>query len=388
MSAPGPEFSYTAFAGFIEPAYTQVPDIILDQMMADLGEAELKVLLYIVRRTLGFKKQRDTISLDQLVHGIRRTDGEQLDRGTGLSRSAVRRGITNLLAKRLIMAYQNMDPHRGQTPTTYGLRWAGQAESSQITGGRPPADRGGSRQRTGGVAASGQGPYSPRGRGEVHQRTPQETAVQQTVEQDRDNSKVSNTSNGHGPPEHVPWRGGGEAPRMSEQGASPSRIPSAQESLEEPRARGRPQLRLDPTYRALVEPITAIGRELGDEAPARSSTTRAYRLMREAGILPDDFPDLLGEAKALTRAHQAQITKRRADAGTAPRKNLMAYFFATLESLVSPDQRPPRQIDPEGAPRAAARRGPERDHDAPPSAQPTDGPTKYTSGRYGHLVEV
>jgi hypothetical protein len=46
------------FPGFLKPNYTQVPDVILDELMANLTGAELKVLLYIVRRTFGFQKKR------------------------------------------------------------------------------------------------------------------------------------------------------------------------------------------------------------------------------------------------------------------------------------------------------------------------------------------
>lgn len=46
------------FPGFLKPNYTQVPDVILDELMANLTGAELKVLLYIVRRTSGFQKKR------------------------------------------------------------------------------------------------------------------------------------------------------------------------------------------------------------------------------------------------------------------------------------------------------------------------------------------
>ena len=44
------------FRGFDSPNYTQVPDILFDERMAHLSGAELKVLLYIIRRTFGFKK--------------------------------------------------------------------------------------------------------------------------------------------------------------------------------------------------------------------------------------------------------------------------------------------------------------------------------------------
>ena len=51
------------FQGFRSPRYTQVPDEVFDELMPRLSGAELKVLLYIIRRTFGFKKERDNISL-------------------------------------------------------------------------------------------------------------------------------------------------------------------------------------------------------------------------------------------------------------------------------------------------------------------------------------
>jgi hypothetical protein len=105
-------------------------------------------------------------------------------------------------------------------------------------------------------------------------------------------------------------------------------------------SRGRSQLRLDADYQVLVQPVTDLGRELGDEAPARSSISRAYNLMREAGVSTDEFLQLLAEAKALTRAHQASITKTRQNAGPVPRKNLMPYLFAILQSLLHPEEHP------------------------------------------------
>ena len=38
--------------------------------MQELNESELKVLLYIIRRTFGFKKSFDNISLNQLAEGV------------------------------------------------------------------------------------------------------------------------------------------------------------------------------------------------------------------------------------------------------------------------------------------------------------------------------
>jgi hypothetical protein len=66
------------FRGFRSPNTTPVPDEVFDELLADLSGAEIKVLLYICRRTFGWKKERDTISLNQLVNGIHKKDGEIL----------------------------------------------------------------------------------------------------------------------------------------------------------------------------------------------------------------------------------------------------------------------------------------------------------------------
>src|SRR5215213_3594469 len=76
-----------AFDGFASPSYTQVPDELFDVLMPSLPDAELRVLLYIVRRTFGFKRDADAISLSQMVSGIVTRDGRRLDAGTGLSKA-------------------------------------------------------------------------------------------------------------------------------------------------------------------------------------------------------------------------------------------------------------------------------------------------------------
>ena len=64
----------TQFQGFRSPNYTQVPDELFDELMSELSGAELKVLLYIIRRTFGFKKDSDNISLSQICNGITTRD--------------------------------------------------------------------------------------------------------------------------------------------------------------------------------------------------------------------------------------------------------------------------------------------------------------------------
>ncbi len=58
------------FEGFRSPNFTTVPDELFDDLIPRLSGAEVKVLLYIVRRTFGFKKERDNISISQMLEGI------------------------------------------------------------------------------------------------------------------------------------------------------------------------------------------------------------------------------------------------------------------------------------------------------------------------------
>jgi hypothetical protein len=111
------------FAGFSSPNFTSVPDEFFDVLAPNLSEAELRVLLYIMRRTFGFKKEADTISLKQMVEGITTRDGRVLDQGAGVARSTAWRGIKGLVAKGIIDTTRNASKARGDEATTYTLRF-------------------------------------------------------------------------------------------------------------------------------------------------------------------------------------------------------------------------------------------------------------------------
>ena len=110
-----------AFSGFHSPRYTMVPDALFDELMAYLSGAELKVLLYIIRRTFGFKKECDSISLNQICHGITTREGQVLDQGTGLSQSTVQLALKGLVEKQAIVARRRSSPDRGYEATAYRL---------------------------------------------------------------------------------------------------------------------------------------------------------------------------------------------------------------------------------------------------------------------------
>jgi hypothetical protein len=109
------------FRGYSKPNYTPVPDEVFDEQLPDLSGAELKVLLYIIRRTFGFKKESDNISLNQLLHGIKTKEDVVLDRGTGLSKKTLLDTIRNLIEKNLIISERRRSKEKGDEPTTYRL---------------------------------------------------------------------------------------------------------------------------------------------------------------------------------------------------------------------------------------------------------------------------
>jgi hypothetical protein len=120
------------FDGFDNPTTTPVPDIVFDQLLAKLGEAELKALLYIIRRTFGFKRDRDPISFNQFLRGITTRDGRQLDQGAGIrNRTTLSTALKALESKRIIESEKGWD-ERGENQTTvYRLRFKSQAESGK-----------------------------------------------------------------------------------------------------------------------------------------------------------------------------------------------------------------------------------------------------------------
>jgi hypothetical protein len=150
------------------PTYTQVPGELFDEVMPYLSGAERKVLLYIIRRTFGFKKGADAIGLDQLCHGITTRDGRILDRGTQFGRTTVGDALRSLRAKNLIVAHQTRKDDGGSGPTVYALHMAAEPESAQEDPRRQRtegltlvAGEGVSVERQGGVGRAVPSPIAP-----------------------------------------------------------------------------------------------------------------------------------------------------------------------------------------------------------------------------------
>jgi hypothetical protein len=259
------------FGGFASPTYTQVPDALFDELLPQLTESELKVLLYIIRRTFGFKKASDDISLKQLVEGITTHDGRQLDHGAGVSKTSAVRGVNGLIEKQIIIAVRNRSKVKGDEPTTYQLHMVGHPVSKFETRGSANL---------------------------VPARVPdldtQETVEQQTASQDRAN-ETSNIRSVH--------------------------LNSNVDKYDDDRL-------------ALVDYLEGYAREFRDKAPLSSSVTRAAQLYRASGLDLDTFVTRMEQARAITKERTAAVK-----AGEGGRKQMMAYWFSVLESLIGQKSR-------------------------------------------------
>jgi hypothetical protein len=103
MTSTDPEFR---FDGFDDPNTTPVPDLFFDEIMTNLKEAELRVMLYIFRRTFGFKRKADDISFNQFLQSItKKKDGSRQDYGCDIKN---RTTLSNVLKS---LTYQG-----GSTP--------------------------------------------------------------------------------------------------------------------------------------------------------------------------------------------------------------------------------------------------------------------------------
>ncbi len=301
MSASTP----ITFEGFASPNFTQVPDELFDVLMPQLSDAELRVLLYIVRRTFGFKRDTDAISLSQMVSGITTREGQVLDRGTGLSKATVARGLAGLREKGVILAERRSSAQRGNEATTYRLRF--KAGSSEMTERSTPLSQ-------------------PRDK--AHS-APRVSAVRQALSRQRDTQKTEgkNTDFEYSKEIHLrDERGAGEVdqdfkPTTSEQ----SKPSGGMESLATVVHRRSRKPTEGEDRLAIAATIARLASDLGDTASPKASTTRAMNLFQQSGVGRDAFLDLLFQASA-------EVRDRRQHPGKAPLpRNRMAYFFAVVE---------------------------------------------------------
>ncbi len=181
------------FSGFVSPQYTQIPDVVFDELAPILSGAEYKVLLYILRRTFGFKKEADSISYNQMLGGIVTRDGRRLDYGAGIkSRSTLSKALQRLEELNIILAQRHYSDENGNETTTYQPNMGSEREWAHgVPRGENPPDPPGSKIEPGGSPKIEPGAGTKNGPaagtktepGPVRKSNPQETGEQKTEQQ-------------------------------------------------------------------------------------------------------------------------------------------------------------------------------------------------------------
>lgn len=85
------------------PNSTQIPNFFFDFLMGKIGSAEFKCLMYIARRTYGFHREEETITINQFVEGLKNKKGDPLDDGVGLARASVVAALDLLRQSNIIL---------------------------------------------------------------------------------------------------------------------------------------------------------------------------------------------------------------------------------------------------------------------------------------------
>ncbi len=281
------------FPGFGSPAYTPVPDILFDELVSELSESELKVLLYIMRRTFGFKKNADDISIKQMAEGIVTKEGRRLDRGAGISQSSAIRGVKGLVEKGIVVASRNRTKASGDVASTYELRFSYQiAETRPVyqfdRGDEPPVYQ---FDRPSPVSQIDTPPSVNLREARLSNSYTQKTVEQKTVDQETDRivdySKKEDITFSY----------------------SETRI-------------------------ALQPYVEDLAREFLDQAKLPSSVTRMVNLCKQSGLELNDFIDVMMAARAKTKEYSASI-KSVPEGERWGKKSRMAYFYSVLEDMLN-----------------------------------------------------
>jgi hypothetical protein len=310
------------------PTTTPVPDEIFDEWLAILGDAELRVLLYIVRRTFGFDKRTgDTISYTQFTDGITARDGRVLDRGCGVrNRTNVAKALRALEGRGIIRRVQRHAPEGDAAVTFYVLWFEGDAardddprDRAAVPAAQPTRRLGRTSTEGGGTAAALPGTATALP-GAV-------TALPRTATAPRGGTATALRV--------VPQ----QYPQLTDRQETEKQETDTIEAFEGSTHPGDVEER--ETLRRI---IADFSRELGDAAHEEANLTRAVNLWRRSGLSRAAFFDLLYEAKRRTRKAQGQQPPGRRIEATA------AYYFVVLTQLVKIHGADGAARDPPGTP--------------------------------------
>ncbi|MEA2526214.1 MAG: hypothetical protein QOF73_3441 [Thermomicrobiales bacterium] len=334
MSESAADDGRRPFRGFRSPAYTQVPDELFDELLPDLSGAELKTLLYVIRRTFGFKRESDSISLAQMLHGLHASDGRRLDRGVGISKPTLLQALRSLEDRQVIVTERRRSAEKGNEPTVYRLRFA---EDAIPDGAPPPApDPLVKKFDQGVVKKFDQGLVNKFDQGVVKKF---DQGLVNKFDQDRQTVKDIQTEKEFEIRKKKTAGNWETAPVADPADNSPVATGHIPETPVAAVAVGSPRGRPPGTVaerEQLHGYLADFARELHDGAPLPATITRVVNLFRRADVPSAEWSGYLYRARAITQERTAQI--RSAGTGTGPGgwspKNKIPYFLAVLEDLL------------------------------------------------------
>ncbi len=289
---------------FARPTTTATPDEIFEEWVHVLSHAELLALLYVVRRTLGFKKDADSISYTQFLHGIVTREGKVLDRGCGIkSRGTLAAALRRLEERGLIRSVKTQTAAGDQATTRYALWFVGDDERDAAANTAGEATGAGGTQTEPGWFAN-----RTTGSARIEPRVVRPSNPQQTVE-------TTNTKQ-----QTVLSKRKGTAHRAAALDSTDSTVSTGISTLTPP---------LPETLSPVAAAVANLSDEFGDDAP-QASQTRVANMQRAAGLDEAAVLPLLDEAAAIARSQAGAITKR----GRSGEIVRMPYLLATLRDLV------------------------------------------------------
>jgi len=113
------------FSGFEKPKqnWSKLPHAMIESLDSISSLAELKVILYVLRHTWGFQEfdEMKRITLDEFENGRKKRDGSRIDPGVGMSRNAIKDGISRAI-KDGFLTQEKDGRDRGRSSHTYKLR--------------------------------------------------------------------------------------------------------------------------------------------------------------------------------------------------------------------------------------------------------------------------
>jgi len=294
---------------FARPTTTATPDEIFEEWVHVLRHAELLALLYVVRRTLGFKKVEDGISYTQFLDGITTREGKVLDRGCGIkSRGTLAAALRRLEELGLIRSHKAQDARGDRATTRYSLWFAGDEDHDCPSRHTSVPDR----------TTEGRGPQiEPRW---YANRTTPSARIEPPLVRESNQQQTDETTNTR------------QQTDLSRRKAHAYRVCPPLDSTDS-RVMTKDDITTGiPPYSgpSLVSAHVAhLSAEFGDDAPL-ASCTRVLNMQRVGGLSSEALLSLLDEAAAITRSQGPTITKR----GRGGAIIRMPYLLATLRGLV------------------------------------------------------